>query len=164
MVFEKSEGKVIYANKRAIELHGMNPCGLELRNLAVKIYKLDGTICPTEELYAYRALFKEETMRDAPPEIIEQVNGKRFTVNVAAKPLYDKEGKANAAVTIFDDVTERVKTQEALKESEERLKMAQRIAHVGSWEYYVKEDKAIWSEELFRIFGLKPQRYGPNTD
>ena len=41
--------------------------------------------------------------------------------------------------------------------------MAQRIAHVGSWEYYVKEDKAIWSEELFRIFGLKPQQYGPNT-
>ncbi len=163
MVTEKFGVKVIYANKRAIELLGMNPCGLELGNLAVKIYKLDGTICPTEELYTYRALFKEETTRGAPPEIIEQVNGKRFTVNVAAKPLCDKEGKANAAVTIFDDVTEGVKTQEALRESEERLKMAQRIAHVGSWEYYVKEDKAIWSEELFRIFGLKPQRYGPNT-
>jgi signal transduction histidine kinase len=67
-------------------------------------------------------------------------------------------------VAIFDDVTERVKTQEALKESEERLKMAQMIAHVGSWEYYVDEDNAIWSEELFRIFVLKPQRYGPNTN
>ena len=85
MVIEKPEGKVIYANKRAIELLGMNPCGLELRNLAVKIYKLDGKICPTEELYTYRALFKEETMRDAPPEIIEQLNGKRFTVNVSCK-------------------------------------------------------------------------------
>jgi hypothetical protein len=41
-------------------------------------------------------------------------------------------------------------------ESEERLKMAQRIAHVGSWEYFVKEDKTIWSEELFHIFGLPP--------
>jgi len=163
MVIEKPEGKVTYANKRAIELNGINPCGLELRNLAVKIYKLDGKICPTEELCIYRALFKEETMRDAPPQIIEQINGKRFIANVSAKPLYDKEGKANAAVAIFDDVTERVKTQEALKESEERLKMAQRITHVGSWEYYVKEDRAIWSEELFRIFGLKPQRYGPNT-
>jgi len=163
VVIEKPEGKVTYANKRAIEFHGVNPCGLELRNLAVKIYKRDGKICPTEELYIYRALFKEETMRDAPPQIIEQINGKRFMVNVSAKPLYDKEGKANAAVAIFDDVTERVQTQEALQESEERLKMAQRIAHVGSWEYYVDEDRAIWSEELFRIFGLKPQMYGPNT-
>ncbi len=66
-----------------------------------------------------------------------------------------------AAVTIFDDVTERVKTQEALQESEDRLKMAQRIAHVGSWEYYAKLDRAIWSDELFRIFGMKPQKYGP---
>jgi PAS domain S-box-containing protein len=163
MVIEKPEGKVIYANKRAIELNGINPCGLELKNLAVKICTLDGKICPTEELYAYRALFKEETTRNAPPQIIEHINGKRFIVNVSAKPLYDKKGKVNAAVAIFDDATERGKTQKALKESEERLKMAQRIAHVGSWEYYVDEDKAIWSEELFRIFGLKPQQYGPNT-
>jgi len=47
-------------------------------------------------------------------------------------------------------------------ESEERLKMAQKIAHVGSWEYCLKDDTAIWSEELFNIFGLKPQKYGLN--
>ena len=164
MVIEKPEGKVTYANKRTIELNGMNPCGLELENLAVKIYNLDGKICPTEELCTYRALFKEETVRNAPPLIIEHINGKRFIANVSAKPLYDKEGKATAAVAIFDDATDRVKIQEALKESEERLKMAQTIAHVGNWEYYVKEDRAIWSEELFRIFGLKPQEYGPNTN
>ena len=33
--------------------------------------------------------------------------------------------------------------------------MAQKIAHVGSWEYYVKEDKAIWSDELFQDFWLE---------
>ena len=73
MVIEKPEGKVTYANKRAIELFGMNPCGLELRNLAAKIYKLDGKICPTEELYTYRALFKEETMRNAPPKLLSRL-------------------------------------------------------------------------------------------
>jgi len=164
MVIEKPEGKVTYANKRAIELLGVTPCGIGLENVAdLKTYTLDGKVCPTKELYIYRALFEDETVRDA-PIVIERSDGKRFIVNVSAKPLYDKEGKGNAAVAIFDDVAERVKTQEALKESEERLKMAQRIAHVGSWEYYVKEDRAIWSEELFRIFGLKPQRYGPNTN
>jgi PAS domain S-box-containing protein len=165
VVIEKPDGKVTYANKRAIELHGINPCGIGLEKHAadLKIYTLDGKVCPTKELYTYRALFNEETVRDA-PLIIERPDGKRFIVNVSAKPLYDKEGKANVAVAIFDDVTERVKTQEALKESEERLKMAQRIAHVGNWEYYVKEDRAIWSEEAFRIFGLKPQLYGPNVN
>jgi PAS domain S-box-containing protein len=165
LVIEKPDGKVIYANKRAIELLGVNPCGLELENHAVhlKILTLDGRVCPTKELYTYRALFNEETLRNA-SVIIERHDGERFIVMVSAKPLYNKDGKANAAEAIFDDLTDHVKTQNAFRESEERLKMAQRIAHVGNWEYYVKEDRAVWSEELFRIFGLKPQPYGPNVN
>ncbi len=163
MVIERPEGRITFANKRAIELFGSNPYGLKLAEHAAahKIYLADGKICPNEQLYTYRALFKEETILNA-PEIIER-NGKRFIMNVSARPLYDKEGTPIAAVTVFDDVTERVKTQEALQESEDRLKMAQRIAHVGSWEYYAKIDRAIWSDELFRIFGMKLQTYGPNT-
>ena len=164
VVVEKPDGKVTYANKRAIELHGVNPCGIEINKhpAILKILTLDGKVCPTEELYSYRALFNEETLRNS-TIIIEQPTGKQFIVVVSAKSLYDKDGKVNAAVVIFENVTGHVRTQNILMESEERLKVAQRIAHVGSWEYYVKEDRAIWSEELFRIFGLKPQRYGPNT-
>jgi PAS domain S-box-containing protein len=164
MVLEKPDGMVTFVNKKAIDLFGSNPFGLKLEEHATasKIYLSDGKVCPTEQLYTYRALYNGETILNA-PEIIEQPDGKRRILNVSAKPLYDKEGKSKAAVTIFDDVTERVKTQEALQESEERLKMAQRIAHIGSWEYDVKLDRAIWSEELFRIFGMKPQKYGPNT-
>ncbi len=164
VIVEKPDGKISYANKRAIELHGVNPCGIEIEKHVeyLKIFTLEGKFCQTKSLPTYRALFNEETIRNI-TLIIERTDGNRFTVNISAKPLYDKEGKVNAAIAIFDDVTERVKTQNALMESEERLKMAQRIAHVGSWEYYVKEDRAIWSEELFRIFGLKPQQYGPNT-
>lgn len=165
IVVEKPHGKITYVNNRAVELHGINPYGLELEKQAtdLKILTLQGETCPTKELYMYRALFYEETVRDA-PELIERPDGKRLIVNVSVKPLYDAEGKINAAVAIFDDVTERVKTQTALKESETRLNNAQRIAHLGNWEYYVKEDKAIWSEELFRIFGLTPQKYGPNVN
>ncbi len=164
MVLERPDGTITFANKRAIELFGVNPCGLKLEEHApaLKIFLMDGKLCPTNQLYTYRALFNEETIRNA-PEIIEHPNGNRYIVNVSAKPLYDREGRPKAAVTIFDYVTERVKTQEALQESEERSKIAQKIAHVGSWEYYAKIDRAIWSEELFRIFGMKPQKYGPNT-
>jgi PAS domain S-box-containing protein len=164
VLLEKPDGKITYANKRAVELHGLNPCGLKLDRHAAKlrISSLDGKTCPTEELYTYRALFHEETIRNK-PAIIENTDGKRFIVYASATPLYDKEGNVNAAIIIYDDVTELFKTEEELKESEARLKMAQTIAHVGNWEFYVKEDKAIWSEELFRIFGLETQPYGPST-
>lgn len=165
VVLAMPDGKIVYANKRAIELHGVNPCGIELKKhaLDLKIYSMDGKICPMDELYTYRALFKEETIRDA-PIIIERINGIRLVFIVSARPIYDKEGKVNGAIAVFDDVTERVRTENALKESEDRLKMAQRIARLGSWEYYIKEDKAIWSEELFHIFGLPVQHYGPNVN
>ena len=164
LVVERPSIKVTYANKRAIELFGTNPFNTELNRYSsgFKILTLEGKVCPVEELYVYRALFKEESFRNS-TEIIEQPSGKRFTVVMSAKPLYDKDGNVKAAVAIFENVTAHVNTQNSLRESEERLKMAQRIAHVGSWEYCVKEDRAIWSEELFNIFGLPPQQYGPNT-
>lgn len=164
IVLEKPDAKISFANKRAIELSSVNPCGLKLEDYArvLKIHKLDGTICPTKQLHSYRALFNEETVLNK-SEVIYRADGKRLIVNVSAKPLCDKDGNVIAAVTIFDDVTERSETQKALQESEDRLKMAQRIAHVGNWEYCAKEDRAIWSDELFRMFGMKPQKYGPDT-
>lgn len=163
VVFAKPDGKVVYANKRAVEIHGKDPYGIPLEKQAqeLKIYSMEGKLCTIEELYIYRALFHEETTRNE-PVIIERPDGERFIININAKPLYDKDGKANGAIAIFDDVTERMQTQEALMDSEERLNMGQNIAHLGSWEYCVKEQQAIWSDELFRIFGLAHQKFGPS--
>ena len=44
----------------------------------------------------------------------------------------------------------------ALRLSEHKLNMAQAILHVGYWEYEPSSDRLTWSEETFRILGLKP--------
>ncbi len=166
IVIVKPRGKIVFVNQRTVELHGVNPCGLEFYEHAkdLKIFELNSNIYPTKELYTYRALFYGETILNLPIVIERLTDKKHLTVNVSATPLYDKEGNINAAVAIFDDVTERLKIQEDLRESEKRLNWAQRIAHLGNWEYNGKEDKAIWSEELFHIFGLKPQQFGPSVN
>ena len=41
--------------------------------------------------------------------------------------------------------------------AESRLKEAQRIAHTGSWELHLPSQHLIWSEEMFRIYGLCPR-------
>jgi PAS domain S-box-containing protein len=41
-----------------------------------------------------------------------------------------------------------------LQHSEASLAAAQKIAHIGSWEFDVVTNKFTWSEEVFRIFGL----------
>lgn len=49
------------------------------------------------------------------------------------------------------------KSQKEIIRSENQLKDAQQIAHVGSWEWDVLSNKVSWSDELFRIFGYEPE-------
>jgi PAS domain S-box-containing protein len=51
---------------------------------------------------------------------------------------------------------ERKQADEKLKQSEERLATAQKMAHVGSWEWDVITNKVVWSDEEYRLFGLEP--------
>lgn len=47
-----------------------------------------------------------------------------------------------------------------LKESETQLKVAQHMAKIGSWELDLVRDILLWSDEIYRIFELDPQRFG----
>lgn len=47
----------------------------------------------------------------------------------------------------------------ALRQSEARLQEAQRVAHVGYWERYLDSDRYYFSDETYRIIGLRPQEY-----
>ena len=105
--------------------------------------------------------FRERLMRGAAGKRIDDnieykvitKDGRDLWAVLYVKPLY-KDGKLDSAVAFAYDVTERKKAEEALRENEARLELAQRVARLGSWEFYVKEDKAVWSKEMFYIFDL----------
>lgn len=68
-------------------------------------------------------------------------------------------GKGQFA-TIFEDITELKRVAEVLQQSERQLARAQEIAHLGSWELDLVNNRLTWSDEVYRIFGLKPQEFG----
>ncbi|WP_075061935.1 GAF domain-containing protein [Ornatilinea apprima] len=55
---------------------------------------------------------------------------------------------------------ERKRAYEALRENERNLRNSQRAAHVGHWVRKPQTQELLWSEELYRIFGVKSQQNG----
>ena len=51
--------------------------------------------------------------------------------------------------------------QESIAQSEHRLNEAQRVSHTGSFDWNINEDKILWSEEHFRIWGYSPGSISP---
>ena len=67
------------------------------------------------------------------------------------------------ALALVDERTEVLQEQaQALAQDRERLAEAQRIAHVGSWEWDLGSEALIWSAEQSRIFGVDPALFEPS--
>jgi PAS domain S-box-containing protein len=58
------------------------------------------------------------------------------------------------------EVAERRLAEKALQEKDIRLTEAQEIARMGSWEWVLSTSKISWSDEVYLIFGLLPQKFG----
>jgi two-component system cell cycle sensor histidine kinase/response regulator CckA len=76
-------------------------------------------------------------------------------------PIRDEAGQAYRAFGVVEDITERKRAEEVLRESERRLSNAQRLARMGSWTWDVQTDEVEWTDEVYRIFGLDPGDFRP---
>jgi PAS domain S-box-containing protein len=71
----------------------------------------------------------------------------------------DDSGRTRYLFAQIQDVTDRKAARDKLAERERQLADAQRVAHVGSWEWDIRSDEVTWSDELHRIFGVKPSEF-----
>ncbi len=53
------------------------------------------------------------------------------------------------------EIAERKETSKSLRKSESSLSKAQEIACLGSWEFDFKKKTLIWSDQMYKIFGLQ---------
>ncbi len=62
------------------------------------------------------------------------------------------------------DITKNYKLLERLRHSEALHNQAQALTHIGNWSWNIPDNKILWSDEMYRIYGLEPQSEEINFD
>lgn len=73
---------------------------------------------------------------------------------VEAAMLYSPQGKEEGAVLSATDISALKQQELALRSSDARFNVAERVAHVGSWDLDVVSDAMSWSTEMYRLLGV----------
>ncbi len=74
------------------------------------------------------------------------------------------EAKQRRVGVLITDITARAKAEMALRENEERLRRAQQVAGIGTWDLDIRTGTATWSEIVYDLMGLPPQGGVPSQE
>jgi PAS domain S-box-containing protein len=77
-------------------------------------------------------------------------------VGAHGRNVMDEEGRPLRLIGIASDVTRRKRVEAELRQREQQLVQAQRIARLGSWEMNVETGEIVWSDEMYTIFQRDP--------
>ncbi len=147
-----AEGRYKFVNKPYAARFGLHPKDV----IGQRIPDVVG-----EAAYATFRQYVAEALAGRPvefeAEVPYQTGGTQF-MRCAYTPERDARGQVVGLVAALINITDRKRAEEALRRQEAELREAQRVAHVGSWHWDAKTDVTTGSDELFRIYGLDPDK------
>ena len=91
-------------------------------------------------------------------------DGSKYWSNAVLAAVLDDAGVKRGFVELSRDLTQRKHIDDGLRRAQEQLAEAEQLAHLGSWERDLIEDRVWWSDELYRIFGLAPDQSAPSYE
>jgi PAS domain S-box-containing protein len=103
----------------------------------------------------YRGLVRAELTTTTYETLLRAADGRPVPVEVTTTIL-SREGEVVGAMGVARDVTQRHEAERALRQRESQLAEAQRMAHIGSWDWDLAADTISWSDEMYRISGIEP--------
>jgi PAS domain S-box-containing protein len=151
---------VLDAEGRYLEVAPTNP-SLLYRPSEEMLGKTLHEVFPPEQADAFLASVKRALESGEPVETEYSlwIADKEICFAGTVSPLQE-----DRVLYIARDITARKRAEEELRRSEAGLAEAQRIAHLGNWEWDLVADEVYWSDEVFRIYGFEPKAFVPTLE
>ena len=150
--FEASHGGKIWFTERFAEQAGLPPGTTELTH-----EEWNAIVHPDDRGELARSVSESlarGTSFNCEFRIIRPDNGEVRWISSTTKVDKDANGEPLRSVGAHLDITERKLAEEALRESEERFRLAAEAAGLGVWDYDLENDRREWSQRLREIFGI----------
>jgi PAS domain S-box-containing protein len=82
------------------------------------------------------------------PEGLRQYEG-------VATPEFAPDGSVQSVITVTHEITERLRAERELRQSEERQRLAVEAGKVGLWHWDIVRNQVEWSDQIYRLHGLE---------
>ena len=148
------EGRTLLYNPRMAELLGRTPEQMEgLSAFDVHDEPGQGRVrpSPAEARAGHPGHFDKEAKYLKP-------DGTPVWVLVSFRPVRDAGGHVPGFLHQYSDYTEAHGLIDQLAHREQQLATAQHIAKMGSWEWDIVRDESVWSDELYKLYGIDPEQ------
>jgi len=146
------KGDILLSNPASAGIWGkVIASGAERREKSEGFRRPTGERIAADEWASLRALKDGQTIRD---ELIDinTFDGVRKTIKNYAAPIRDSDGGITGALVVNEDVTDRVRAEEALRKTERLLVDAEKLGHTGSWEQDLVSGEILNTESNRRLF------------
>ncbi len=77
---------------------------------------------------------------------------------------WTEDGKPLLMSGTHQEISDQKWVEDALRQNEASLKKAQKIAHIGNWEFDLRTGHLSWSDEIFHIFEIDKNRFNPSYE
>jgi len=115
---------------------------------------------PERAQAGYEQVFRDKQVQDYSLEL-QHSDGSSISVLYNASVYRDERGNIAGVFAAARDITRQKQAEEALLRSEFELNEAQRIGHIGSWDWDARTDTIKWSENYYNIYGFDAKQYPP---
>lgn len=155
MVLTGPAGEILFRNPRFDQLWGRPPHVTTAGTYSdvYEGYHLDGRLIESKEWPGARSVLKGEIIENEVYELV-QASGQRITCWFGSAPIRSASGEILGAVVVFRDITKERRMEEALRESERRLTLAQQAGRVGVYDWDIATDQIVWTSQLEKLYGI----------